>query len=83
MPPTPTQPACLSKRLRAGDRALFFVRDHAVTVNEAHAALIGGTLAFFCAERGMASRTIIHEPHYTLSAAVVGYAIGRLVRPER
>lgn len=83
MPAPPTQPACLAERLRAGDHALFHARGHEVTINEFHAAVIGGTLAFFYGERNVVFRTILHEPWYALGAAVIGYALGWAVSPSR
>jgi hypothetical protein len=78
----PTQPETIDERLRAGDKALLHIRGHPITVNEAHAALIGGTLAFFYGERGIAARTVTHEPWYALGMAVIGYALGRAISPS-
>ena len=74
----PTQPACLDERLRKGDRELFSVFGHPISVNEGHAAILGASIGFVIGERRVAFRTIMHEPWYFVGLFAIAYVLGRL-----
>ena len=75
----PTQPGCIDDRLRKGDRELFSVFGHPVSVNEAHSGVLGASAGFVIGERQVAFKTIMHEPWYFAGLFAIGYAVGKLV----
>lgn len=72
-----TDTSCDNDRIRKGNRTLIELWPDPLSINEAHALVLGAALGLLIGERGMALKTILSEPQYFLGAFAALYALAR------